>query len=96
MDGHALRVDEVVIVCVDVRVIDRYEAALGLLKGHVELLNLVDGPCVLVELEVLEILRVVQVRPQNVHREAIISKLLVAFNHQVRTIILILAVVVAQ
>jgi hypothetical protein len=92
----SLLVHEVVLRCLDVRVVDHDESPVSLLDLRVHLVDLVDWECLLVEDEVLEVLRVVEIRPKDVHWEAILGEILVALHHQVSAVVLVLAVVEAE
>ena len=93
---HSLLVDEISVVCTDVRVVDHHETALGCCNLGIKSLHFLDWESISVEHEVLKILRVVEVRPKDVNWESIVGELCISFHHQVSTRLLILAIVVAE
>jgi len=73
--------DKVLVVRSDVRVVDHHKSSFGSSDLSVEGLHLLDGEGVTIEHEVLEVLGVIQVRPEDVHWEPVVREFCVSLHH---------------
>lgn len=78
------------------RIIDHHKSSFGSSDLSVERLHLLDGEGITIEDEILEVLGIVQVRPEDVHWESVVREFRVSLHHQVHAVFFVLAVVVAQ
>ena len=89
------RVDEVVFIYVNVRIVDHYKPSLRFSDLLVQLLHLIEWPCFSVKDEVLKILRVIEVGPKYINWESVGRELFVTSHYQVCTVLLPFAIVVS-
>ena len=96
LDLQASRVNEIVLVDVNVRIIDHHKPPLRLRNLLIQLLHFIHGPRFSIEDEILHVLRVVQIRPQHINWESISRELFITSHHKVCTVLFPFAVVVTQ